>query len=153
MTIEEHLPPPWSTKVELQSKIIMDYIKIANQKVEVYEYQTDAYERDRYGLSVNMFTATCSMWEYYMPVGTIRDKAHRDTETLWADFIRGDNSRLLMQFVDILSSATGYNIHIANKSTIPLSVYDRLSRCGATKYYGDVGGDCFITLIFYANNQ
>lgn len=130
----------------------MNNIVIAGQKVEVYEYQTDDSERSRFGVSVYMFSPTCRMWEYYMPSGTIRVKAYRDVENLWGAFIRDDRA-MLSQFINTLSTATGYNMHLANKSSIPNSVYTRLSKFGLAKYYGDGRGDCGIKLIFYANNR
>lgn len=129
----------------------MDSIDIANKKVEVREFKTDSSERDRYGLSVYMFTATCDMWEYYMPAGTIRDKAYRDVSGLWGAFFR-DNKDRLNEFVRKLSSATGYNLHVANKYSMPSSVYQRFAMFNR-HFYGDGKGDCAVELIFYANNR
>lgn len=88
------------------------------------EYKTAPSERGRYGLSVYMFKVKCSMWECYMPAGTIRDKAYCDVSGLWGAFSRDDKERL-EEFVGKLSFATGYKLHVANKYTIPSSIYQR----------------------------
>ena len=130
----------------------MEYITLGNEKVKVETYETSLGERDLYGINVCMFIATCSAWEYYMPSGTIRDKTYRDVDSLWGAFIWNDK-KLLADFIEILSSDTGYNIHIANKASIPPSVYKRLTQFGLKKFYGDGNGDCAIKLIIYANNK
>lgn len=128
----------------------MENITIGNEKVEVRTYETSLSEKNLYGLYVYMFRPTCRMWEYYMPYGSIRDKASRDVSSLCADFI--DRS-LLSRFVDTLSSETGYTMHIANKSSIPPSVYyERFSQFGLNRFYGDVNNGS-IWLIIYSNNR
>lgn len=131
----------------------MDALVIANQKVKVQEFVTAPSERDQFGLNVYVFPATCIMWEYYMPAGTIRDKAYRGcVSDLWGAFIKNNNA-LLNQFLEKLTIVSGYRIHVANKSTLPSSVYQLYQDYGYSDFYGDRLNDAPVLLVFYANNR
>lgn len=126
-------------------------IQIMGISLEVQEYITTPSEYDRYGLSVYIiFDIPCELWEKVMPSGTIREKCRRDVNELYGSFIYDDSTNL-NSFISQLSSNSGFKIHLANKSTVPSSVYKHLTSRGVD-WYGD-NPDAGISLIIYANNR
>lgn len=126
-------------------------ISVGNETLELSEFECQANERHEYGLSVYLVTwVPCTVWEYLMPPGTLREAQYRDIGNLWVDFIRGgDKIQLLNQFVDKLSTQTGINFHLATENTMPKSVYDRLTNLGIS-FKEDSDS---VTLVAYANNK
>ena len=126
-------------------------LQICGCTLKVREYKTTSSEYDRYGISVYIiFDVPCELWERLMPSGTIREKWRRDVNNLWGAFIY-NNSSNLNSFISQLSYNSGYKIHLANRSTVPSSVYYHLTSRGLS-WYGD-GPDAGIKLIFYASNK
>ena len=126
-------------------------IKVFGFRLNAREYETDYSERSFYGTAVYIISRIpCELWDRMMPSGTIRDKSRRDVNDLWGAFIYNDISNL-NSFISELSNDCGYRIHLANKSTVPPSVYNYLTSRGKN-WYGD-GPDSSISLIFYASNK
>jgi len=126
-------------------------IRINGFRLTAREYETEYGERDYYGNAVYMISnIPCELWEQVMPSGTIREKSRRDVNNLWGAFIYNDSSNL-DSFVSRLSYSSGYNLYIANRYTVPSSVYNYLSSRGK-KWYGE-GPDTSISLVFYASNR
>lgn len=123
-------------------------IKIGGQTLELTEYETAASELTSYGLNVYLaWDVECSIWEYLMPAGTLRDKQYRDVHTIWRAFIRGDEDMLLNEFIQKLNTATGLRFHVANDNNVPPSVSEYLALYGL-----DFDRDEVI-LIVYGNNH
>lgn len=126
-------------------------IRINGFRLTAREYETEYGERNYYGSSVYIISMIpCELWEQMMPSGTIRGKSSRDVNTLWGAFIYNDSSNL-SSFISHLSYESGYNIHLANRSTVPPSVYKYLSSRGKS-WYGD-GSDTSISLIIYDSDR
>lgn len=126
-------------------------LQICGFTLKAREYETTPSEYDRYGLAVYIiFDVPSELWERIMPSGTIREKWRRDVNNLWGAFIYNDSSNL-NSFISQLSYSSSLKIHLANKSTVPSSVYNHLTSRGM-KWYGD-GPDTGIKLIFYASNR
>lgn len=144
--------------MEHLQEIILDneplLIEIAHNVVNADKWEVNETEKKRFGECVYVFTAKCWMWEYLMPTGTIRDKAYRDTSDLWGAYFH-DNTSLLNQFIDKLSSTTGYKIHIANKYYLPERYLSLMKKAGKTTYYGDgsTSSDQYVELVIYANGK
>ena len=126
-------------------------LQICGFTLKAREYQTTPSEYNGYGIAVYIiYDVPCELWERVMPSGTIREKWRRDVNNLWGAFIYDDSSNL-NTFISQLSYESGYKIHLANKSSIPDSIYKDLTAFGID-WYGD-GPDTSISLVFYANNR
>lgn len=126
-------------------------LQICGFTLKAREYETAPSEYGRFGIAVYIiFDVPCELWERIMPSGTIREKWRRDVNNLWGAFIYDDSSNL-HSFISQLSYSSGFKIHLANKSTVPSSIYNYLTSRGMN-WYGD-GPDTGIKLIFYASNR
>ena len=117
--------------------------------IEMVEYEMLPSERSLYGLNVYLsIEIKCDVWEYFMPIETIRDKRCRGADNrLWTEFIKGEKDVLLKQFVQKLNVETGLNFHVANNLSVPKRVYDLLEQRGCSLDGEDV------QLIVYGNNR
>lgn len=129
---------------------VMDkIIKIGNHSIKLMEFEVEASERPMYGPSVYLsFDVSCDLWESLMPLGTLREKAYRDVNNVWIDFIRGDKNILINQFLSIMSRETGLNFHLANERTLPVSLCKRLQYAGKNLSRMD-----YLELVVYSNNK
>lgn len=124
---------------------------ICGYNLNASEISTAENERGQYGISVYIIHGIpCSLWEEIMPYGTIREKEYRDVNEIWGAFIRNNQSNL-NSFISKISSLSGYNFHVANRHSLPPSIYNYLSMRGFDWY--ENGHDTEIDLVLYGNNK
>lgn len=112
------------------------------------EYETAMSERSTYGLNVYVvWHVKCSVWEYLMSSGTLREASYRDANGLWRDFIYGDKDELINRFLQKLNYETGLSFHLATHLTLPRSLYERFARKGCT-FDKEI-----VRLVVYGNNR
>lgn len=122
-------------------------VRVGNFTIVLREWETNIHERSVFGLNVYYGGVECDIWEYLMPIDTVREKERRGTDRLWKDFIRGNKDYLLEVFVKRLSDVTGLTFHIANINTVPKSLNERLTAMGSP-FDGKM-----VEVIIYGNNR